>query len=60
MARLAFLLRALRCQDCKQRPQRVVLVDNPAERVDSAGAPGRWHIAMMLPAPGFGSTNREA
>jgi hypothetical protein len=58
MARLAFLLRALRCQDRKQRPQRVVLVDNPADRVRGTGAPGGWHIAMMLPTPGFGSSNQ--
>jgi hypothetical protein len=60
MARLAFLLGALRCQDCEQQPQRVVLVDNPADHVHSTGAPGGWHIAMMLPAPGFDSSNREA
>jgi hypothetical protein len=49
-ARLGALLRALRCRECGQRPKRVVLLDDPADRVAArVGARGSWRIEIVLP-----------
>jgi hypothetical protein len=49
-ARLGDLLRALRCRECGQRPKRVILLDDPADRVAArVGARGGWRIEIMLP-----------
>lgn len=52
---LGGLLRALRCRDCRQRPGRVVLLDQPGDR--AAGrpdTPGGWRIEIVLPDPLYG------
>lgn len=49
-ARFGDLLRALRCKECGHRPARVVLVDDPADRVAARiGARGGWRIEIVLP-----------
>ena len=49
-AQLGDLLLALRCRDCGRRPGRVVLLDDPADRVAARlGAPGSWRIEIVLP-----------
>jgi hypothetical protein len=47
--RFGSLLQCLRCRDCGQRPQRVVLTDSPADRAPGTGAPGGWRIKLILP-----------
>ena len=47
--RFGSLLRCLHCKDCGRRPQRVVLVDSPADRAHGTGALGGWRIEVMLP-----------
>ena len=49
-ARLGDLLRALRCRECDQRPPRVILLDDPADRVAArVDSRGGWRIKIVLP-----------
>jgi hypothetical protein len=48
-ARLGDLLNALRCRDCGQPPQRVVLVDNAADRAHGWTGSGGWRIEIVMP-----------
>jgi hypothetical protein len=48
-ARLGDLLTALRCRDCGQSPQRVVLIENPADRAHGWTGSGGWRIEVVMP-----------
>ena len=47
---LGGLFKRLRCRDCGKPPGRLVLLDQPADRVaERTGAPGGWRIEIVLP-----------
>lgn len=49
-ATLGALLRALRCRECGERPDRAVMLAGPADRRPHRfTAPGGWRIEIVLP-----------
>lgn len=52
-ATLGGLLAALRCRECQRRPGRVMLLDDPADRIAARiGARGGWRVEIVLPDQG--------
>jgi hypothetical protein len=51
-ARFGDVLRDLRCRQCRQRPARVTLVSDAAERAPGRPAPGGWRVEIVFPDSG--------